>query len=106
VGGRLKSDNRFSKNLVYNNFPVPGPTADERDSVVLAATTVLQVREDYATETLASLYDDLVMPIALRHAHEQLDKSVDSLFHYDGPGDELDRVAYLLQIYDSLASPT
>lgn len=80
VGGRLKSDPRFSNTFVYNNFPLPPLSRSQRDAVVRAAQAILEVRSTYAGRSLSDLYEDKSMPEALQAAHAQLDAVVDDVF--------------------------
>ena len=78
VGGRIKSDLRYSNKLVYNNYPWPeSPSVKQRAAVEAAAQAVLDARKNFLGETLADLYDPLAMPPALIKAHAQLDRAVD-----------------------------
>jgi hypothetical protein len=80
VGGRIKSDFRLSAEFVYNTFPFPDSTSDQRDRVTAAARTVLAVRDNYPDATLADLYDPRAMPGDLTAAHSVLDQAVRRLF--------------------------
>ena len=80
VGGRIKSDFRLSAEVVYNTFPFPDPTDQQRNQVRSAAQQVLQIRERYPTATLADLYDPRAMPGDLTTAHAALDQAVRRLF--------------------------
>ncbi len=80
VGGRMKTDYRYSNTVVYNNFPVPELSARAKSELTDAALRVLDVREHHSEMTLAQLYDPDTMPQDLRIAHEQLDLLVDSLY--------------------------
>ena len=76
VGGRLKSDYRYSGSMVYNTYPWPqAPSAKQRTTVEAAARAVLDVREEYQErgDTLADLYDPIAMPAKLVKAHTALD---------------------------------
>jgi len=78
VCGRIKSDFRYSTNLVYNNYPWPeAPSAKQRARVETAAQAVLDARKKFADATLADLYDPLAMPPALVKAHADLDRAVE-----------------------------
>ena len=100
VGGRLKSDYRYSSGLVYNTFPAP-PKESDLDSLVPLAREVLAAREAHVGQTLADLYDPDLMPSDLRLAHSKLDTAVDRLYRARGFGSEQERVAHLLRIYES-----
>ena len=76
VCGRLKSDYRYSKELVYNTFPWPQPTAAQKVKIEQTAQTILDVRAKYAGCNLASLYDEATMPADLRTAHQKNDRAV------------------------------
>lgn len=76
VCGRLKSDYRYSKDVVYNNFPCPSPTEEQRKKIELTAQAILDARKMYSDSSFADLYDELTMPIELRKAHMQNDKAV------------------------------
>ena len=76
VCGRLKSDYRYSKDIVYNNFPWPEPTAQQRQKIEQTAQAILDARALYPDSSLADLYDELTMPRELRKAHHQNDMAV------------------------------
>ncbi|MEW5783007.1 MAG: class I SAM-dependent DNA methyltransferase [Pseudomonadota bacterium] len=117
VAGRLKSDYRYSAQIVYNNFPWPtAPTEKQRAAIEAAAQDVLDVREaefkrDEAA-TLATLYDPDLMPPALVRAHRELDRAVDAAYAADAKALGLktkwaqdgERVAFLFALYQRLTS--
>ncbi|MEY8338878.1 DNA methyltransferase [Lachnospiraceae bacterium 62-35] len=76
VCGRLKSDYRYSKDVVYNNFPWPESAKDQVAKIKQTAQTILDARNLYPDSSLADLYDELTMPPELRKAHMQNDKAV------------------------------
>ncbi len=76
VCGRLKSDYRYSKDVVYNNFPWPTPTDEQKAKIELTAQAILDARAKYPDSSLADLYDDLTMPVELRSAHQDNDRAV------------------------------
>ena len=76
VCGRLKSDYRYSKDVVYNNFPWPTPTEEQRAKIEQTAQQILDARALYPDSSLADLYDELTMPVELRRAHQQNDRAV------------------------------
>ena len=76
VCGRLKSDYDYSIKIVYNNFPWPEPTAQQRQKIEQTAQAVLDARALYPDSSLADLYDELTMPPELRKAHRQNDMAV------------------------------
>ena len=102
VAGRYKSDYRYSKNIVYNNFVWPEAGTAQKDEVTKLAQAVLDARAEYPEATLADLYDPTAMPITLRKAHNKLDRAVDRL--YGLPLGILDnqRVAHLFGLYTAV----
>ena len=103
VAGRIKSDYRYSIKVVYNNFPWPNPTKDQREKVEKTAQMILDVRAKYPDSSLADLYDELTMPADLRTAHQLNDKAV-----WEAYGKkwnikfESDCVAELMKMYQEL----
>lgn len=73
---RMKSDYSYSKDVVYNNFPWPEPTEEQRTKIEQTARDILDARALYSNSTLADLYDELLMPPELRRAHQENDKAV------------------------------
>lgn len=77
VAGRLKSDYRYSKELVYNTFPWPKPNDKQKTDIEAAAQGVLDAREKYPGTSLADLYDPTWMKVSgLQKAHTKLDRAV------------------------------
>ena len=106
VCGRLKSDYRYSNNLVYNNFPFPeAVTEKQRAKVEEKAQAVLSVRELFPTATLADLYDPLSMPKELHKAHRELDEAVDACYRRSPFKSELERLEYLFELYAKYVEP-
>jgi hypothetical protein len=103
VGGRLKNDYRYSKNIVYNNFPWPMATEEQRNIVSTQAQAVLDKRLLFPDSNLATLYDPLLMPPELLKAHNDLDQAVMELYGIkDGTSQsESSIVAMLMSLYQS-----
>ncbi len=102
VGGRLKTDYRYSAGLCYNTFPFPKISDAKRQEIEEAATDVLLAREDYPGKTLAELYDPEKMPQELKAAHEHLDDVVESCYPgYPFPSDEA-RLECLFKMYEKM----
>ncbi|HEM5997347.1 TPA: class I SAM-dependent DNA methyltransferase [Streptococcus suis] len=76
VAGRLKSDYRYSAKIVYNNFPWPEVTEEQKEKIAQTAQAILDARALYPDSSLADLYDELTMPVELRKAHQANDKAV------------------------------
>lgn len=105
VCGRIKSDYRYSVNVVYNNFPWPDPTPEQRERIAQTAQAILDARALYPTSCLADLYDDDVMPPELLTAHQKNNRAVWEAYGKAwNIGRENDCVAYLMQLYQSLTA--
>ncbi|MBO4810964.1 MAG: methylase [Prevotella sp.] len=76
VCGRMKSDYQYSASNVYNNFPWPSPTEEQRQKITQTAQAILDARAKNPESTLADLYDDTFMPPELRRAHQENDRAV------------------------------
>jgi hypothetical protein len=105
VGGRLKSDYRYSAKLVYNNFPFPEATPKQKQAIETAAQTVLECRENYPDSSLADLYDPLAMPTDLRKAHQKLDTVVEKAYRPKKFTTDQARISFLFQRYLELTDP-
>ncbi|MDO4920204.1 MAG: hypothetical protein Q4E64_00005, partial [Phascolarctobacterium sp.] len=104
VAGRLKSDYRYSKDIVYNNFPWPTPTAAQREKIERTAQGILDARALYPDSSLADLYDELTMPKELRDAHRANDRAVMEAYGFWGKlNSEAACVAELMKMYRTLA---
>ena len=100
VCGRLKSDYRYSKDIVYNNFPWPSPTDEQKSAIETTAQGILDAREKYPDSSLADLYNPTLMPDNLRKAHQANDRAV--MLAYGMPIKETDEaacVAWLMRLY-------
>ena len=105
VCGRLKSDYRYSKDVVYNNFPWPEPSAEQRAKIEATAQGILDARALYPDSSLADLYDELTMPVELRRAHQANDRAVMQAYGFPISRDftESHCVARLFTLYRRLA---
>lgn len=83
VCGRLKSDYRYSKDIVYNNFPWPNPTAGQKQKIEQTAQAILDARARYPDCSLADLYDEVTMPPELRKAHQANDRAVMQAYGFE-----------------------
>ena len=104
VGGRLKSDYRYSIGLVYNTFPAP-PAGANLSKLEPLAQSVLDARAAHPDATLSDLYDPDLMPPNLRRAHQSLDRAVDRLYRAKRFSSEHDRVEYLFMLYEKMRTP-
>lgn len=104
VCGRIKSDYRYSKDIVYNNFPWPTPTDAQKAKIEQTAQAILDARALYPDSSLADLYDEVTMPPELRRAHQQNDRAVMEAYGFPISRDftESDCVARLFEMYKAL----
>jgi len=103
VCGRLKSDYSYSNTIVYNNFPWPTPTEEQRQRIEQTAQGILDARALYPDSSLADLYDELTMPVELRRAHQENDKAVMHAYGFPVKSmTESQCVAELFKMYQQL----
>ena len=103
VCGRIKSDFRYSVNIVYNNFPWCKPTDEQKKKIEETAQAILDARALYPDCSLADLYDEVAMPPELRKAHQANDKAVMQAYGFWGKlNTESACVAELMKMYQKL----
>lgn len=102
VCGRLKSDYRYSKDIVYNNFPWCNPTPEQKAKIEKTAQAILDARALYPDCSLADLYDETTMPPELRKAHQANDFAVMAAYGFDRKITESECVAELMKRYQEL----
>ena len=103
VCGRIKSDYRYSNDVVYNNFPWPTPTEDQKATIEKTAQGILDARNIYPDSSLADLYDPLTMPSELQRAHTENDRAVMKAYGFDIRNmSEADCVAELMRMYQKM----
>lgn len=102
VAGRLEMRYRYSKDIVYNNFPWPTPSEAQRARIEETAQSILDARALYPDSSLADLYDDLAMPPELRKAHRANDAAVLDAYGFPKDSTESDVVARLFKMYQEL----
>lgn len=103
ICGRIKSDYRYSNDIVYNNFPWPTPTDEQRAKIEQTAQAILDARALYPDCSLADLYDEVTMPPELRKAHQQNDRAVMQAYGFDVKTmTESSCVAELMRMYREL----
>ena len=99
--GRLESRYRYSKDIVYNNYPWPeNPTEKQVQLIEEKAQNVLDVRASFPNSSLADLYHPLTMPPALVKAHNELDKAVDAAYSKQNFSTEAKRMEFLFELYE------
>ena len=105
VCGRIKSDFRYSVNIVYNNFPWCNPTAEQKKKIEETAQAILDARALYPDCSLADLYDEVAMPPELRKAHQANDKAVMQAYGFWGKlNTESACVAELMKMYQKITN--
>ncbi|MEE6665608.1 DNA methyltransferase [Limosilactobacillus fermentum] len=106
IAGRIKSDYRYSANVVYNNFPWPTVSDKQKDKLARTAKGILNARKLYPDSSLADLYDPLTMPAELRKAHEANDKAVLKAYGLKQSASESEIVQHLFKMYEELTRST
>ena len=104
VCGRLKSDYRYSNSVVYNNFPWPSPTEEQRQKIEQTAQGIISARENNPGVCLADLYDPVYMPPELHKAHQENDRAVMQAYGFPVKSTfkESQCVAELFKLYQQL----
>lgn len=102
VCGRLKSDYSYASNVVYNTFPWPNPTEQQKKKIAQSAQEILDARALYPDSSLADLYDPLTMPDKLRKAHTANDRAVMAAYGFNTKMTEADCVAELMKLYQKM----
>ena len=103
VCGRLEMRYRYSNTIVYNNFPWPNPTDEQKAKIEQTAQAILDARALYPDSSLADLYDELTMPVELRKAHQDNDRAVMQAYGFDVKTmTESQCVAELFKLYQEL----
>ena len=103
VAGRLKSDFRYSKDIVYNNFPWPLPSEKQKLKIEMTAKKILEAREKFPESSLADLYDPLTMPGELLKAHKANDIAVCEAYGFDKNISEEEIVSALMRLYEKIS---
>ncbi len=103
VCGRLKSDYRYSKDVVYNNFPWPSPTAEQAEKIATTAQGILDARSHYPDSSLADLYNPNLMPYDLLEAHRANDRAVMAAYGFATRMTETECVSRLFDLYSAMA---
>ncbi|MHB1021536.1 MAG: class I SAM-dependent DNA methyltransferase [Acidobacteriaceae bacterium] len=105
IGGRLKSDYRYSIGIVYNTFPWPAMNEAQQEKLGRLAERVLETRAKFPDSSLADLYDAVTMKPELRQAHHALDETVDGLYRRAPFQSDRERVEHLFALYEQRVAP-
>lgn len=104
VGGRLKTDYRYSAELCYNTFPFPDISDQKKRELEYHAKQVIAARENHSELTMAELYDPEKMPEDLRSAHESLDIAVEQCYRKRPFDSDEKRLEYLFKLYEKMSA--
>lgn len=102
VGGKLKTDYRYSSTLVYNTFPFPDISQKQKDTITELVFNILDEREKHSEKTLAQLYDPDKMPTGLREAHHVLDMAIEKCYRAKPFESDEERLEYLFKMYEKM----
>jgi type I restriction-modification system DNA methylase subunit len=102
VGGKLKTDYRYSKNICYNTFPFPEISQKQKEQLNLHVFEVLEEREKHSGKTMAQLYDPNKMPKGLKEAHHQLDLAIERCYRLKPFESDTERLEYLFREYEKM----
>lgn len=102
VAGRIKSDFRYSKDVVYNNFPFPTISEQQKIELENSVFKIFEEREKHSEKTLAQLYDPDKMPEGLRDAHRQNDLAVERCYRLKPFESDEERLEYLFKLYEQM----
>ena len=106
IGGRMKSDPRYSIDIVYNTFPMPDLDEKQTSAIADLAAAVLGERARWQpASSLAHLYDPLGMPPELKEAHRRLDAAVDKAYRREAFSSDRHRVEHLMMLYERSNAP-
>jgi hypothetical protein len=102
VGGKLKTDYRYSAKLCYNTFPFPDITLKQKENLNLYVFAILDERAKHPEKTMAQLYDPDKMPKGLKQAHEELDRAVEQCYRLQPFTSDTERLEYLFKMYEEM----
>lgn len=102
VGGRLKTDYRYSKKICYNTFPFPKISEQKKSVITQCVFKILEEREKNSEKSLAYLYDPDKMPVGLRKAHEELDSVIDRCYSKRNFNSDEERLECLFDLYEKM----
>lgn len=102
VGGRLKTDYRYSATLCYNTFPFPKISAEQKEGLTALAREVLGVRAEHTEMTLGEMYNPETMPVDLHLAHQALDAAIERCYRPEPFLSDEERLEYLFKLYERM----
>ena len=105
ICGRLGNEYRYTSDIVYNTFPWPEVTKEQKEKIEKTAQAILDARALFPDSSLADLYDEIAMPPALRKAHQLNDRAVMEAYGFWGKiKTESECVAELMKMYQKLTN--
>ncbi|VXC56435.1 class I SAM-dependent DNA methyltransferase [Chryseobacterium sp. 8AT] len=104
VGGKLKTDYRYSAKLCYNTFPFPLLTAKQKESITQYVFAVLDERAKFPEKTMAWMYNPETMPAGLKKAHHELDLAIERVYRLAAFNSDEERLAYLFKMYEEMTN--
>ncbi|MFY0594673.1 class I SAM-dependent DNA methyltransferase [Roseivirga sp.] len=102
IGGKIKSDYRYAKDLVYNTFPFPAISKQRKEEITQSAFRIMEEREKHSEKTLADMYDPDKMPVGLKNAHRLNDLAIDRCYRSRPFENDNDRLEHLLRLYEKM----
>ena len=102
VGGRMKTDYRYSSAICYNTFPFPEVSAKKMQAIAEKALTVVAIREEYPELSIEALYDPDTMPADLKQAHHELDIVVEQCYQIKPFYNDIERLECLFKLYEKM----
>lgn len=104
VGGKLKTDYRYSAKLCYNTFPFPTLSEKKKETINQYVFAILDERAKYPEKTMAWLYNPETMPIGLKQAHKELDLAIEQIYRLAPFHSDEERLEYLFKLYDEMTT--
>lgn len=102
VGGKLKTDYRYSAKLCYNTFPFPDISIKQKENLNLYVFAILDERAKHPEKTMAQLYNPGTMPKGLKHAHEELDSAIEQCYRLQPFTSDTERLEFLFKMYEEM----
>jgi hypothetical protein len=102
IGGKLKTDYRYSTKLCYNTFPFPTISKKQKENLNLYVFGIIEERAKYPNKTMAQLYDAEEMPVGLKQAHEELDEAIEKCYRLQPFKTDTERLEYLFKLYEEM----
>jgi len=102
VGGKMKTDYRYSSSICYNTFPFPDITTKQKENLSLYVFSILDERAKHPSKTMAALYNPLTMPKGLLQAHQELDTAIEQCYRLQPFATDTERLEYLFKQYEEM----